>query len=121
VPLLQAYAPELILVSAGFDAHSRDPLASMELESRTYAALASSLLQTADSLGHGRVGFVLEGGYDLLALEESMAWVTRAALGQHTSLPEAVLPAGARRAIDATKAALAPHWQNVPQLLTAQP
>jgi acetoin utilization deacetylase AcuC-like enzyme len=119
VPLLRAHAPELILVSAGFDAHARDPLASMELESQTYAALASSLLQTADALGHGRVGFVLEGGYDLLALEESVAWVTRATLGEHMDLPEGGISAGARRAIDATKAALAAHWPSVTQLTAA--
>jgi acetoin utilization deacetylase AcuC-like enzyme len=112
-PLLSAYAPELILVSAGFDAHARDPLASMQLESISYAALASSLLDVAEQLGHGRVGFVLEGGYDLVALEESLAWVTRAALGERIELPDGTMAPLARLAIDATRAALAPHWPGI--------
>ena len=111
LPMLRAYAPELILVSAGFDAHQRDPLASMNLDNQTYGAMASSLIDLADELGHGRVGFVLEGGYDLYALSDSVREVAAAALGQRTSLPEGKLREREREAITQTQHYLAPHWK----------
>lgn len=110
LPLLRAHAPELVLVSAGFDAHARDPLASLELDSATYGALSSALLDLVDELGHGRIGFVLEGGYDLLALSESVTEVARAVLGSRTALPEGLLRASERDAIANTRRHLAPHW-----------
>ncbi|MCB9591273.1 MAG: histone deacetylase [Sandaracinaceae bacterium] len=110
LPSLRAHAPDLILVSAGFDAHQRDPLASMELSSAAYGAMASALLGVADELGHGRVGFVLEGGYDLRALEESVAATVAAALGRSSDLPEDAAPAASRAAVDATLAAARVAW-----------
>ena len=111
LPMLRAYAPELILVSAGFDAHERDPLASMNLDNQTYAALASSLIDLADELGHGRIGFVLEGGYDLYALSDSVRAVTQASFGQRTELPSGKLHERERHAIEQTRHYLAPHWK----------
>jgi acetoin utilization deacetylase AcuC-like enzyme len=106
LPLVRAHAPDLVLVSAGFDAHARDPLASMELSDAAYGAMASSLVEVAESLGHGRVGFVLEGGYDLAALEASVASTVRAALGERVELPRGEIPTRAERAIEETKSAL---------------
>jgi acetoin utilization deacetylase AcuC-like enzyme len=111
LPLLRSYAPELILVSAGFDAHQRDPLASMNLDNQTYGALASSLTDLADELGHGRIGFVLEGGYDLYALSDSVRAVAQAAFGQHTELPLGKLHDRERQAIEQVRHCLAPHWK----------
>jgi acetoin utilization deacetylase AcuC-like enzyme len=111
LPLLRAHAPELVLVSAGFDAHARDPLASMQLSSASYGAMASALIALADALGHGRIGFLLEGGYDLSALEASVGELGKSAAGRHSALPEGTLRAAERAAIDATRAALAPYWQ----------
>ena len=110
LPLLTQHAPELVLVSAGFDAHARDPLASMNLTSDTYAALASSLLDLVDRQGHGRIGFVLEGGYDLYALADSVYQVGRAIAGARTSLPEGKLRTVERAAIDAARSQLRAHW-----------
>jgi acetoin utilization deacetylase AcuC-like enzyme len=62
-PKLVAFAPELILVSAGFDAHWQDPLAMAGLSLTGYAQLARSLVELANSLCQGRILFVLEGGY----------------------------------------------------------
>jgi acetoin utilization deacetylase AcuC-like enzyme len=110
LPVLDAFGADVVLVSAGFDAHARDPLAQMELDSPSFAALTSALCAHAETVGHGRVGVLLEGGYDLIALEESIAAVTRALRGERTELPEGAVPSRARDAIAATKAALAPYW-----------
>jgi acetoin utilization deacetylase AcuC-like enzyme len=110
LPLLRAFAPELVLVSAGFDAHERDPLASMNLDHECYGAFASALLDVVDELGHGRIAFVLEGGYDLYALSDSMRQVSAAITGTRLPLPEGKLKARERAAIDATRCALSAHW-----------
>jgi acetoin utilization deacetylase AcuC-like enzyme len=112
LPLLSRFAPELVLVSAGFDAHQRDPLASMNLDNQSYGAMASALIEQCDQLGHGRIGFVLEGGYDLYALSDSVKQVcTRLLGGERCELPQGRLAGRERNAIDQTLASLAPHWQ----------
>lgn len=111
LPMLRTYAPELILVSAGFDAHQRDPLASMNLDCHTYSAMAAALIELANELGHGRVGFVLEGGYDLYALSDSVRAVASASRGLRTELPLGKLHDRERAALDEVRHYLAPHWQ----------
>ena len=69
----RAFGPDLILISAGFDAHKRDPLGSMDLTTPDFAALVSSAKNWADELCGGKLVAVLEGGYDLTALGESVA------------------------------------------------
>jgi acetoin utilization deacetylase AcuC-like enzyme len=64
-PLARRFDPELMLVSAGFDAHWSDPLASMSLSLAGYRSLARELCDMADTLCDGRIVFVLEGGYHL--------------------------------------------------------
>jgi acetoin utilization deacetylase AcuC-like enzyme len=73
VPVLRAFRPEMILVSAGFDAHERDPLGGMALSSAAFARFAQRLCAVADELAGGRIALVLEGGYDLDALHDSVA------------------------------------------------
>jgi len=70
MPALCNFAPELLLVSAGFDAHYKDPLAGMRMTTGGYAALTAMLLHAADDLCGGRIVFVTEGGYDTSALAE---------------------------------------------------
>jgi acetoin utilization deacetylase AcuC-like enzyme len=71
LPALESFAPELILVSAGFDAHARDPLSDTLLSSEAFGHMTRALLQVARSLtGRGLVS-MLEGGYDLQALANS--------------------------------------------------
>jgi acetoin utilization deacetylase AcuC-like enzyme len=72
VPAIAAFRPGLVLLSAGFDAHRADPLASLELEAADFAAITDALVAAAES-GGGRVVSVLEGGYDLTALAASAA------------------------------------------------
>lgn len=71
LPALDAFAPELILVSAGFDAHKADPLAQMELEDEDFAWAGRELRRLALQHCHGRLVSTLEGGYDLEALARS--------------------------------------------------
>lgn len=67
LPLLQRYAPQMILVSVGFDTHWRDPLANQLLSAAGYAGLIGSLTEYADASCEGRIALFLEGGYDLEA------------------------------------------------------
>ncbi len=73
VPQLRKFAPELIIVSAGFDAHRRDPLASLDLDAQDFGWVTRKLMDVADSTAGGRIVSVLEGGYDLQGLKESVA------------------------------------------------
>jgi acetoin utilization deacetylase AcuC-like enzyme len=73
LPALDAFAPELILVSAGFDAHKADPLAQMELEEADFAWAGSVLRDIAQRRCKGKLVSTLEGGYDLAALARSVS------------------------------------------------
>lgn len=68
---VDAFAPELIMVSAGFDAHARDPLADQQLEAEDYAWATRAIMEAARKHAKGRVVSSLEGGYDLEALGRS--------------------------------------------------
>jgi acetoin utilization deacetylase AcuC-like enzyme len=70
LPVLDGFRPQLLLVSAGFDAHWRDPLAQLQLETDDYAWLTQELVVIARRHAHGRIVSMLEGGYDLQALRE---------------------------------------------------
>ena len=77
LPVIEAYAPELILISAGFDAAHRDPLAEMELSSDAFQWMGQALAKHADVSAKGRIALVLEGGYDLVALEAGVESAVR--------------------------------------------
>ena len=72
-PALDAFKPELILISAGFDAHADDPLAGLNWQAEDYAWLTARLCDLADKHAQARVVSCLEGGYDLEALTASVA------------------------------------------------
>ena len=78
LPALEAFAPELIVISAGFDAHARDPLAQLRVREADFAWLTTEICQIADRVCRGRVVSLLEGGYDLDALALSTAAHVRA-------------------------------------------
>ena len=73
LPRLRAFAPDLVVTSAGFDAHLRDPLANLNLVEADYAWVTQKLMQIADASANGRVVSLLEGGYDLQGLAASVA------------------------------------------------
>jgi acetoin utilization deacetylase AcuC-like enzyme len=81
VPIGRAFDPELVLVSAGFDASLGDPLAGMRVTAAGFAELAGACLETASGAAGGRAVFVLEGGYDLDALSAGGASVAGQLLG----------------------------------------
>ena len=70
LPALDAFAPQLLLISAGFDAHWRDPLAQLQLDAEDYAWITGELRALAARHAQGRIVSMLEGGYDLQALRE---------------------------------------------------
>jgi acetoin utilization deacetylase AcuC-like enzyme len=72
LPELEAFAPEFVLISAGFDAHRLDPLASTNLTEHAYAEMSARMLELASRHARGRLVSVLEGGYHLAALASSV-------------------------------------------------
>lgn len=82
LPKVRSFAPEMILVSAGFDAHWQDPLARAQLSLRGYAQMIRQLVSLAGELCDGRILFVLEGGYRLEALQYGLLNIVAALLGR---------------------------------------
>ena len=80
-PAAERFAPDLLLVSAGLDAHWVDPLAQMQLSLAGYDRLARECLRMAEELCGGKIVFVMEGGYDLEALAHGWSNIARALLG----------------------------------------
>jgi acetoin utilization deacetylase AcuC-like enzyme len=111
VPLLDRFDADLILVSAGFDAHRRDPIAHMRLDAPSYAAMTAALVEHTERSGHGRIALLLEGGYDLTALRESVAASARALLGEPMTASEDEPSTSGRAAVERTRRALAPYWK----------
>jgi acetoin utilization deacetylase AcuC-like enzyme len=105
LPVAVSFDPDLVLVSAGFDAHRDDPLADCRLEAESFAQMACQVRDMAEQVG-APLGVVLEGGYDPPALAESTA-ATLAALGGEgesiSAAPEALLTSRAA-------AGVARHW-----------
>jgi len=85
LPELDAFQPQLLLVSAGFDAHWRDPLAQFQLDGGDFAWLTGELHAIAARHAAGRIVSTLEGGYDLRALQEGVLAHARALLGAPVS------------------------------------
>jgi acetoin utilization deacetylase AcuC-like enzyme len=114
LPAARAFAPDLVLVSAGFDPHERDPLADMRVTERGFAAMATAMAELAREACDGKLVLLLEGGYDLAALAAS----TRACLevlgGRREEFPRGAGPEAAR-AVAATRAALAAAGRPVPE------
>lgn len=73
LPRLDDFRPDLIVISAGFDAHTRDPLANLNLVEADYAWVTQKLMEVADRHANGRIVSLLEGGYDLEGLARSVA------------------------------------------------
>ena len=73
LPAIRAFTPDMILISAGFDAHHRDPLAEINLQAEDFSWATAQLMDIADKSAAGRVVALLEGGYDLKGLAVSAA------------------------------------------------
>ena len=83
-PAAARFEPDIVIVSAGYDAHWRDPLAGLNYRTGTYHRLAARCKELADRMCGGRCVFLLEGGYDLIGLSEGVADSFRALLGDES-------------------------------------
>jgi acetoin utilization deacetylase AcuC-like enzyme len=114
LPILQQFDPDLILISAGFDAHADDPLGGMRLTAGQFGRLTASIAAVANTCCDGRVIAITEGGYDLAALRDSATAVARVLAGE-ADLGDFARPEGPAPRADATISAvrpgLAPHWR----------
>lgn len=114
-PVLAQYSPRLIIVSAGYDAHQDDPIASMRM---TAAGYGSILREVIDAVPSAALALVTEGGYELAALaaclEASFAVVDRrgTASGAHERRETAAATRG-ERALNVARAAQAPYWRGI--------
>lgn len=106
-PVLGAFRPDWVLVSAGFDAHHSDPLAELDLASSDYAYMAALL---AASTPPGRLMFFLEGGYDLVALTASVAATLRGSAGEVPTEPPGRSMSRAWDHLEAAALVAAKHW-----------
>jgi len=108
-PKLAAFKPDLILISAGFDAFEHDPLAGMRVTHAGFAQMAARLRRSAEQLSNGKIVAVLEGGYDLDGLGGGMTATLNSLIAETPLvITPAALPAYetlARAAIDGTLAA----------------
>jgi acetoin utilization deacetylase AcuC-like enzyme len=114
VPVLKQFEPDLIMISAGFDAHERDPLAGMRLTASAFGAMTMALRRVAEECCRGRLVAVTEGGYDLQALAASLD-ATIEALGGTVAEPHwpssGIASSRGRDTIALTKRALAAFWR----------
>lgn len=107
LPVVREFAPQFVLVSAGYDAHREDPLASLSLTTEAFAAMTDAVSAIADESAEGRLLLLLEGGYDLQALRDSVARsVARLREPQPAQFDEGELTAWGRL----SRQALAPYW-----------
>jgi acetoin utilization deacetylase AcuC-like enzyme len=109
LPVLQQFAPQLTIVSAGFDAHERDPLASMRVTTGGYASLVAAVASAAKR--HGALALVTEGGYDLGALHDCLEASFAAVESETWSAPPTTTAARGERAMAAVRASQAAYWQ----------
>ncbi len=115
LPLGDAWTPEFVLVSAGFDAHHLDPLGRMQLTEWGFARLAALLREATTRWCAGRLALVLEGGYDLAALRASVVSVIRVLCGEEPGSPPERRPgelpyAAVRERVRLVRRALVPYW-----------
>jgi acetoin utilization deacetylase AcuC-like enzyme len=108
MPVLRQFKPELILVSAGFDAHHRDPLAGMRLTTEQFGRLTALIAGVAADVCAGRVVALTEGGYDLHALAASLDVAIHVLAGEST-LDDFPAPEGAAPRGDACLKAVVPE------------
>ena len=77
-PALRAFKPDFLMISAGFDAHARDPLCQINLATEDFSWITKELLGVANECCDGKIVSTLEGGYDMEALSDSVAAHVRA-------------------------------------------
>ncbi len=111
VPMLVDWRPDVLLISAGFDAHVRDPLGGMEVTTAGFAGFAARACAVADEVCGGKLVLALEGGYDLDALAESVAEVVSVLAEESQAAREfPAKSASGMRMAEKFREAHATHW-----------
>jgi acetoin utilization deacetylase AcuC-like enzyme len=111
IPVCRQFAPEFVLVSAGFDCDVRDPLGDLAVTPAGFAAMARALLDLAAEKADGRLVAVLEGGYDLAAIVDGVGTVLAAMRGAgHVERPATGDARRADAVLARVRAAHAPYW-----------
>ena len=115
LPILTQFGADIVLVSAGFDAHERDPIAGMRVTTAAFAAMTMALRRAAEQHSAGRLVAITEGGYDLQALEASLHAAIEAVAADHSTLPRwptsSAQSSRGRQAIARVKASLGGAWK----------
>ena len=110
VPVLREFRPELLIVSAGYDAHAADPLGGMSLEAAAFGRFAARLASLTREVEAAPPALVLEGGYNLRALTESVAATMR---GVEEGSDAGREYPGRVRSVEAARKALVPFWESL--------
>ena len=113
IPVLREFEPDLLIVSAGFDAHEHDPLGGMRLTTGAFAAMTSELRAVAEECCRGRIVAAVEGGYDLHALRASLDAVIDVLHGPPapaTWPSSGIASARGEATVAAARPILAPFW-----------
>ena len=116
LPVLRQFEPDLLIVSAGFDAHERDPLGGMRLSTACFGTMTLELRAVAEECCRGRIVSVTEGGYDLQALSASLDAVIEAHAAPASALPVVWPSSGVHSdrgqlAVHTVRNVLQPHWK----------
>lgn len=106
LPVLREYAPGVLIVSAGYDAHADDPLGGMALKAASFGRFAGSLVALCREVGARPPAFVMEGGYDLTALQKSMAATIEGVRSEDPGWEHSGLA-------DDLRAAFSPYWKGL--------
>ncbi len=110
-PIAQQYAPEFVLISAGFDAHARDPLGGMQVTENGFKALTRVLLGLARDHAGGRCAAILEGGYDLTAIRNSASEVLAELQGDQEPVAPPEAPSRAGGLIERIRKVQGRYWK----------
>lgn len=118
-PVARQYDPELVLVSAGFDAHCDDPIGGMQLTAEGFASMTETVMRIADDCCGGKCVCILEGGYDLSALRHSVRRVLETMQGVHPAGADGLHDdgysgcAGLRAEIEAARNLHRQYWEAI--------
>jgi acetoin utilization deacetylase AcuC-like enzyme len=110
-PIAQQYAPQFVLISAGFDAHARDPLGGMQVTEQGFQSMARTLLEIAQAHAGGRCAAILEGGYDVSAIRSSSLHVLAELQGHRDPLPSPAVASQASELIDYIRKVQSRFWK----------
>jgi acetoin utilization deacetylase AcuC-like enzyme len=111
LPIADAFRPQLILVSAGFDPHRDDPIGGMMISERGFAAMCSAMKALADSVCDGKLVLLLEGGYSLEGLSQSVHACVEVLAGRRDTFPIEDMTSDARQALIRSRELLKPYWR----------